>query len=295
MTDDLVWSERLGKHLEASRLTAGLRRKDLAAQLPVTAETIRLWERGTVQPSPERLARLIALLALETSAWSEPARPALDLPPLARRLRVEREGRHLTQVEASLILEVPQATYAGWETGRTTPSAPLYASLGAFLGIAARDVATLCSTPFVVDTAGWPPFGQFVGARRQELRLTRNDLASALDVAVGTVVAWELGYRTPGPKQLPRLAAALEVDTSSLVAALPPAEATSSLGALITSRQRQLGLHASEVARRVGTTEATVSRWIHGRSRPGPANVERLAQVLAVGHAEVVRAAEAIR
>jgi len=290
-----VWSERLGKHLEASRLAAGLRRKDLAAQLHVSEETIRLWEKGTVQPSADRLARLIALLALETSAWSEPARPALDLPPLARRLRAEREGRGLTQVEASLILEVPQATYAGWETGRTTPSAPLYASLGAFLGIAARDVATLCSTPFVVDTAGWPPLGQFVGARRQELRLTRSDLASALDVATGTVVAWELGYRTPGPKQLPRLAAVLEVDTSSLVAALPPAEPTSSLGALITSRQRELGLHASEVAQRVGTTEATVSRWVHGRSQPGPANLERLAQVLALGHAEVVRAAEAVR
>ena len=61
------------------------------------------------------------------------------------------------------ILDVPQATYAGWETGRTTPGAHLFDALAEFLGIAEQDVATLCSTPFVVDTTGWPPFGQFVG------------------------------------------------------------------------------------------------------------------------------------
>ncbi|MEQ1786434.1 MAG: helix-turn-helix transcriptional regulator [Acidimicrobiales bacterium] len=278
--EEIIWSARLGAHLEASRLAGGLRRKDLAAQLEVSEETIRLWEKGTVQPSPERLARLIALLSLEASKWSSPSRPDLDLPPLARRLRNERDGRRLTQAEASLILEVPQATYAAWETGRTTPSSPLFASLASFLGIAARDIATLCSGPFVVDTTGWPPFGQFVGARRQELRLDRTDLATAVGVAVGTVVAWELGYRSPGPKQLPRLAQALQVEIESLVTALPHADAPTPLGELVATRQRELGLHAGEVAERVGTTDATMSRWVHGHTRPGPANLERLAEVL---------------
>jgi transcriptional regulator with XRE-family HTH domain len=280
MTEQIVWSSRLGAHLEASRQSAGLRRLDLAAWLGVSEETVRLWERGRVQPSADSLARLIALLSLEASKWQAPSRPDLDLPPLARRLRNEREGRRLTQVEASLILEVPQATYAGWETGRTTPSSPLYASLASFLGITYDDIVTLCSGPFVVDTRGWPPFGQFLGARRQELRLSRSDLAAALNVAVGTIVAWELGYRSPGPKQLPRLARALEVEVASLVAALPHAESSGSLGDLVTARQRELGLQAAEVAERVGTTEATVSRWVHGHSRPAPANLERLAEVL---------------
>ena len=75
VVEEIVWSPRLGAHLEASRVHAGRRRLDLAAQLGVSEETIRLWEKGAVQPSAERLARLIALLALETSEW--PARVGL--------------------------------------------------------------------------------------------------------------------------------------------------------------------------------------------------------------------------
>ena len=57
MTDEIVWSPRLGARLEASRVQAGKRRLELAAQLGVSEETIRLWEKGAVQPSAERLAR----------------------------------------------------------------------------------------------------------------------------------------------------------------------------------------------------------------------------------------------
>ena len=74
-----------------------MRRIDLANQLGVSEETIRLWEKGAVQPSAERLARLIALLSLEASKWTTPAAPELDLPPLARRLRDERDARGITQ------------------------------------------------------------------------------------------------------------------------------------------------------------------------------------------------------
>lgn len=278
--EEIVWSPRLGAHLEASRVHAGMRRMDLAAQLGVSEETIRLWEKGAVQPSAERLARLIALVALETSDWPAPADPSPDLPPLARRLRNERDGRGMTQAAVVKLLDVPQATYAGWETGRTTPGGYFFASLAEFLGIAEVDVATLCASPFVVDYAGWPPFGQFVGARRQELRLTRPDLAAALDVSQGTVVSWELGYRVPGSKHLTCLAEALSVDTASLAAALPRRGARTTLGELILARQRELGLRSTDLARLTGTTEATVSRWVHGRSRPVAKNLERLADVL---------------
>jgi transcriptional regulator with XRE-family HTH domain len=279
-SEEIVWSPRLGAHLEASRVHAGLRRMDLASQLGVSEETIRLWEKGAVQPSAERLARLIALVALETAEWPAQSGPSPDLPPLARRLRNERDGRGLTQAAVVKLLDVPQATYAGWETGRTTPGTYFFASLAEFLGVGEADVATLCASPFVVDYAGWPPFGQFVGARRQELRLTRTDLAAALGVSQGAVVSWELGYRVPGSTQLSRLAQALSVDTASLAAALPRRRARTTLGELILSRQRELGLRSTDLARLTGTTEATVSRWVHGRSRPVAKNLERLADVL---------------
>ena len=289
MTDDIVWSPRLGARLEASRIQAGKRRLDLAMQLGVSEETIRLWEKGSVQPSADRLARLIAVLSLETAEWSAPADPASDLPPLAQRLRNERQARGLTQASVVKILGVPQATYAGWETGRSTPGPQLFGNLADFLGIAERDVATLCATPFVVDTSGWPPFGQFVGARRQELRLTRAGLAEALGVSQGTIVAWELGYRAPA--HLTALARVLSVDPASLAAALPRRSTSTTLGELIRSRQRELGLRSADLARLTGTTEATISRWVNGRSRPVPMNLERLAEVLRTPHASVVAAA----
>jgi transcriptional regulator with XRE-family HTH domain len=291
-TEEVVWSARAGAHLEAARKQAGLRRIDLASQMGVTEETIRLWEKGSVQPSVERLARLIALMSLEAKDWRSRSEPAVpDLPPLARRLRQEREGRGITQAEAVLILDVPQATYAGWETGRTSPGVYLFQALAEFLGIAEQDVATLCSSPFVVDTTGWPPFGQFVGARRQELRLTRGALAEVLGVSQGTLVAWELGYRVPGSTQLPRLAAALSVDAASLASALPRRISASTLGELILARQRELGLRSADVAQLTGTTEATVSRWVNGRSRPALRNLRRLSDVLKVPYDSIIEAA----
>jgi transcriptional regulator with XRE-family HTH domain len=288
------WSARLGAHLEASRTQAGLRRVDLAQRLGVSEESIRLWERGAVQPSEEHLVRLIPMLSIESSFWQsqEVASTAADEEPeLARRLREERAERSLTQAALSAELGVPQATYAGWETGRTTPSPEHFAILAALLGLSEERIEAICSSPLEVDYAEWPAFGQLVGARRQALRLTRADLAEALGVSARAVMSWELGYRRPQPAQITALATVLAVHPAELVAALPPRSAPSRLGALILSRQRELGLLSTDVARLVGTTEPTVSRWINGHSRPGPKNLERLARVLDLPRALVIDAA----
>ncbi len=291
--EEIAWSARLGAHLEASRLRAGMRRMDLAGQLGVSEETIRLWEKGSVQPSAERLARLIALLSLEAAEWVSETSTNPELPPLARRLRSEREGRKLTQAAVVRLLGVPQATYAGWETGRSTPGPHLIARIASFLGVAEADVATLCASPFVVDCSTWPAFGQFLGARRQELRLTRAMVADAMGISQGTVVAWELGYRVPRSGQLVRLAEALAVDPASLAAALPRRASESTLGELILNRQRELGLQSADIARQIGTTESTVSRWVHGHSRPVRRNLERLADALSLPYARIAEAAGA--
>jgi transcriptional regulator with XRE-family HTH domain len=289
-TSEIEWSPRLGSHLEASRLRAGKRRVDLAFELGVSEETIRLWEKGAVRPSPERLVRLIALLSLETVDLPPPE-PLPDLPPLARRLREEREARAISQAEAGLILDVHQATYAGWETGRSTPRTYFFAGIAAFLGITEQDVAGLCASPFFVATSGWPPLGRLIGAQRQALRLTRTAVAEGIGVTPNTIAAWELGYRVPGSTQLRRLADLLQVDMVTLAAALPHRNATTKLGELILARQRELGLRSTDVAERVGTTEATVSRWVHGHSRPASGNLRRLAKVLEVPFEPIAEAA----
>lgn len=283
---EVVWSPRLGAHLEAARQRAGMRRVDLALRLGVSEETIRLWERGAVQPTPERLARLIPVLAIEASFWQqEPASAGHaddDLPELARRLRTERTALGLTQAAVAERLGVAQATYAAWETGRATPGAQHAARLAALLGETEGAVASIIAAPLVVDTSGWPQLGRLMGARRQALQLSRAALAQEIGTTSRTIMTWELGYRRPPASHLPALARALAVTVEELVEAMPRRSAPSRLGDLILARQRALGLHSTDVARLVGTTEPTVSRWINGHSRPGGHNLERLASVLRV-------------
>jgi transcriptional regulator with XRE-family HTH domain len=286
------WSPRLGAHVATARTRAGMRRATLAADLGVSEETVRLWERGAVRPSTDHLTRLIVVLALDAAQWTTSDNSGPDLPALARRLRHERGERLITQAEASRELDVPQPTYAGWETGRATPSAPFLPSIAAFLGASLTEVATLCASHFVVETTGWPPFGQLVGGARQELRLARSALADEMGISVNTVVSWELGYRVPRPQQLRRLAEVLKLDVESMLEALPRrGSSPTALGHLIVSRQQQLGLRLADVADRAGTTEATVSRWVHGRNRPAATSLQRLADAIEVPFADVAQAA----
>jgi transcriptional regulator with XRE-family HTH domain len=107
-------------------------------------------------------------------------------------------------------------------------------------------------------------------------------------------MAWELGHRVPSAPQLPRLASALSVDVSSLTAALPTRVTTSTLGELIVQRQRDLGLRSVDIAQSLGSSEATISRWINGHSQPAARNLRRLAVVLKVPHERVFVAAGAV-
>ena len=259
-------------------------RAELAARVHVAEETIRRWERGGSRPSEASLARLIVVLALDGGALARQSGNSDDeLPPLARRLRHERADRHITQTEAAELIGVAQPTYAGWEVGRSSPEVAHHASVADFLGVAAGQVAELTAVPLVVDSREWPELGRLLGRRREALRLTRGELARRLGVTPTTIMNWELGYRTPRVQQLRSLAAVLEVSVHELEAALPGTDRPlSGLAEMVQDRQAQLGLTRAEIARRAGTDEATLSRWIHGHRRPDTARLRRLARVLRV-------------
>lgn len=281
--DEKPWSARFGKHLEAARVGALLSQRQLAARLDTDEAEIQAWEAGTKSPGPDELARVIVLLALDrASLQAAPAPSPEDLPPLGRRLRHERLGRGITQLEAAGILGVAQATYAGWEIGRSNPRGDHVAALSEFLGMARAEVEELAVTPFVVWSERWPPLGQLIGGRRQELRMTRPELARELSVSYATVVAWELGHRVPGPHHVRSLAATLQVTVEQIESAVPHHDQLPALGALIRERQRRLGLRLRDIAARCEVDESTLSRWIHGQNVPGPVSLDRLAKVLDV-------------
>jgi transcriptional regulator with XRE-family HTH domain len=291
--DEIIWSSRLGAHLTAFRQRAGLRRIDLARQIGVSDETLRLWEKGAVRPSRELLARLIALLSLEAADWSESESDEQqpELPVVARRLREERGARGMSQATTVRLLDVAQATYASWETGRCSPAEQHYDAIASFLGVDVEEVTGMCEVPFTVDSSTWPPLGQIVGRRRELRQLRRADLAEQVGVAASTIAAWELGSRAPGPDHLRRLAAALDVELAVLAASVPQREGRTALGELIVSRRRELGIRSADVARRAGTTETVISRWVNGHHRPVAASIRRLAHALDLPVATVAAAA----
>ena len=292
LVDEIVWSSRLGAHLTAFRQRAGLRRIDLARQIGVSDESVRLWEKGTVRPSRELLARLIALLSLEVADWSESdSHPQkAELPVVARRLREERQARGISQATTVRLLDVAQGTYASWETGRCSPAEQHHKAIASFLGVGLEEVTTMCEVPFSVDTATWPPLGQIVGHQRELRQLRRADLAEQLGVAASTIAAWELGSRVPGADHLRRLAGALDLELAVLAASVPQREDRTPLGELIVSRRRELGIRSADVARRAGTSETVISRWVNGHHRPVAASLRRLAHALDLPFATVAAA-----
>lgn len=294
LVDEITWSARLGAHLTAFRQSAGMRRVDLAREIGVSDETVRLWEKGTVQPSRDLLARLIALLSLGAADWSasDADQEGPALPVLARRLRNERRDRGMSQAAVVRILDVAQATYASWETGRCSPADQHHEALAAFLDVDVEEVSAMCDVPFTVDSSTWPPLGQIVGQQRELRQVRRADLAAQLGVAASTIAAWELGSRVPAAHHLRGLAAALDIEVAVLAASVPQRDDRTPLGELIVARRRELGIRSADVARRAGTTETVVSRWVNGRHRPVAASLRRLAHALELPFAAVAAAAD---
>jgi transcriptional regulator with XRE-family HTH domain len=286
----MQWGRRYGEHLEATRIRALLSRAQLARRVNVSEESVRRWERGG-RPSPDCLARLIVVLALDAGDFTSLPHQADDLPALAAALRQERYERSISQAQAGQLLGVAQATFAGWEIGRANPGDHFARAIAEFLGVSDDKVHSMTAVPFIVDTTNWPPFGQLIGAGRQDLRMTREELADVLGLSLATIEAWELGYRRPRPRQLPQLAAAVAVSAEALEAALPVRRGElSALGELIQSRQQRLGLRARDIAERATLDETTISHWVHGHHKPTLTKLKRLATALEVPLDVVYRA-----
>lgn len=296
------WSPRLGQHVAAARQRAGLTRGALAARLGVSEESVRRWEHGWTAPSPDRLARLLVVLAIDLGAaggpgaggrsdpgaTGEPGRVVDEAasepapPELARRLRDERRARGMTQAAAAEAIGVAQATYAGWETGRSLPERRLVRRVAHFLGLAPHEVARLARPPLRLPAAPASPLGELVAGRRHALGLSREDLARRTGVSARTVGAWERGEKVPRSAHVRRLAAALEVAPAEVAAACERADGTalSAIGALIERERLRRGLTRDQLAAEAAVAPTTLTRWVQGRHRPAPAKLRRLAAAL---------------
>ena len=135
----------LGQHLKKKRFTAGLRQKQIAVKLGVSARTLSLWECDRIVPAWAFQPRLITYLGFdpftdltpgkvksnETScvAFLAPNAPATTGEKITqRRLKLKKTRRQLAS-----DLGVSVKTLWGWETDRWQPTPKGQKQIMAFL------------------------------------------------------------------------------------------------------------------------------------------------------------------
>lgn len=93
----------LGEHLKRRRLDLGLRQRDVAAELGVTAQTVRNWESGKHQPPVRAIPGIHAVLRFcpFNPTWT-----------FGQRLRAAREAQGLSRRRAAALVGVDAATIA---------------------------------------------------------------------------------------------------------------------------------------------------------------------------------------
>lgn len=115
----------IGDHLRTERLKRGLQQKEVAATIGVDVNTIVGWEVGRAQPKVSYLPRIIGFLGYD---------PFQGEMTIAKRLRVERWKRGLTQYELARQLGVYKHTITLLETEKEVTNKQALAAVRRFLG-----------------------------------------------------------------------------------------------------------------------------------------------------------------
>ena len=110
----------IADEIRAARDAARLTRKELAAEVGVTVDTIKNWETGKTTPSAHHREMCQAVLG-RMQSLAIPARgPAL--PDESESWRLIRERAGMTQQQMGYVMGVPAATIAEWERPKMFPN-----------------------------------------------------------------------------------------------------------------------------------------------------------------------------
>ena len=221
-----------------------------------------------------------------------PSEPAPDLPPLAQRLRHERDGRG----------DHPGGGRPDPRTCRRPPTpggrpgAPPLAPTCSSAWPSSSGSPSRTSPP-CAPRRSWstPPAGRRSGSSSGLAARSCGSPAprSPRRWACRRAPSWPGSSATgcPAPPSSPDRRRDVGRRRLAGRRRCPAAGPRPQLGELILARQRELGLRAADVAQLIGTTEATVSRWVNGRSRPALRNLRRLSDVLKVPYDNIIEAA----
>ncbi len=124
----------LGQHLKKKRFMAGMRQKQIAAKLGVSARTLSLWECDRIVPAWAFQPRLIAYLGydpftdpmLRSPKRNEPSGVAILSPDapitVGQKIKDFRLKSRKTRRQLAVEWGISSKTLWGWETNRRQPS-----------------------------------------------------------------------------------------------------------------------------------------------------------------------------
>ena len=161
----------VGERLRRSRKDRGLTQKEVAPQIPVSVQTLRNWESGRYEPSPQAIAMLVKIYGIEQRSLF--AQIQLPLPTSKRtpargfrydrvpispdRLAGARRLASLTQAQAAKAVGVSLSAIRRYEAGKANPRSKSAGVDGRPLRPARQLVYTSGTTSISVPDSARPP------------------------------------------------------------------------------------------------------------------------------------------
>lgn len=227
-----------GRGLRRWRTETGTTQKALATQLGTSTRTVRLWEGGSC-PSFEALCRLWGLVGEDVFQWWP-----------AGALRRHRVAHGLSIDAVASALSVPAERVRRWDTQSTQTPVWALRELSATSRGSASSLAVA------------------LRAARTRSELSVRQVADTLGVTVESVRGWERGDAVPRKSRWDVLCDLYGLDGDELRIA---SFGVCDLGGRSVARwRRQQGMSQRQLARQLGVSSRTVSRWETGASLPGP-------------------------
>lgn len=146
---------KMADRLIALRRAKGLSQREVAKQLGVTRQAVSKWERAEASPDTDNLLALMALygVTLEDLMPSE-KKPAQTMAVSNRRqkargekLRSLRETHGMTVAGLAAALNVPEETFAAWESGDVSPSPEEWSAVAAAIGVSTEELTDAVYMP----------------------------------------------------------------------------------------------------------------------------------------------------
>lgn len=232
---------RVAEHFLRWRKQRGLFQRDAARRLGVQLSTYITWEQGSRQPSVGHVPTIIGQLGYDPAAGQADG-PLGQIENARRKL-----GWSLRRTAE--YLNVDQGTLSRWRTGVSSPI---------FLG---DDVDRFLALPPIENAepgprrSRWWSVGRHLRERREQLGLSRPEVAKRLAACRNSILNWEHDRQLPEVKLWPAVIRFLGYDPS------PPA---TTFAELIQAQRRRLGWTYRQAADFIGVDTHTLLRWTKG-------------------------------